>query len=395
MQKSLKNNLILILAAITVGLLIGAIDTLFGRVLITLSDFRDSHYFATLPFLALAGLVSVWLYQRFGGKSSRGMSLIFEVGQGKGNYIPKVLVPLIMLTTWLTHLFGGSAGREGVAVQIGATVSHWLGKQLPVKDGSRIFLVTGMAAGFAGLFQTPLAATFFALEVLVIGELTVAALLPALLASLVASQTSHVLGLEKFAAPLSVDLDLTPVLILKLCLLGLCFGVVGTAFAAGLAWAKRQAAVYFNNPYIRIALIGLTVTGLLLLFWQGRYAGLGTNLISLSLDGGNIYIWDWLLKFVLTLLTLTAGFQGGEVTPLFAIGASLGVVLASLFGLPPVFVAGLGYAAVFGSATNTLLAPMFIGGEVFGFANMPYFVIVSALAFLVNHKYGIYALQKR
>lgn len=395
MLTSIKNNSLLIVAAVIVGLVIGAIDTVFGRVLLFVSDFRDSHLAWTLPFLALAGLVSVWLYQRFGGEAGKGMGLVFEVGHEKRDDIPKVLIPLIMVATWLTHLFGGSAGREGVAVQIGATVSHWLGKLIPLQNSSRIFLVTGMAAGFAGLFQIPLAATFFAIEVLVVGELAFSALLPALIASLVASQTSHALGLEKFAVPVSVHLDLEPLVVVKLLVLGLCFGLVGSLFAASLVWAKKQASTYFTNPYWRIALISLCLTVLFFLLWQGRYTGLGTNLISASFSGGKIYAWDWALKLVLTVITLAAGFQGGEVTPLFAIGASLGVVLAGFFGLPVALVAGLGYVSVFGSATNTLLAPILLGGEVFGFANTPYFAIVAVAAFLFSHKHTIYALQKR
>lgn len=395
MLTSLKNNSLLVATATIIGLVIGVIDMVFGRVLILVSDFRDNHLVWTLPFLALAGLLSVWLYQRFGGEAGKGMGLVFEVGHDERDSIPKVLIPLIMVATWLTHLFGGSAGREGVAVQIGATVSHWFGKRIPLENNSRIFLVTGMAAGFAGLFQIPLAATFFALEVLVVGELAFSALLPVLIASLVASQTSYALGLEKFAVPVSAHLDLSPVVIGKLLLLGLCFGLVGNLFAASLVWTKKQAYAFFKNPYWRIAAISLCLTVLLFLFGQGRYTGLGTNLISDSLLGGKIYPWDWCLKLVLTVLTLAAGFQGGEVTPLFAVGASLGAVLAGLFNLPVALAAGLGYVSVFGSATNTLLAPILLGGEVFGFANTPYFVIVAIAAFLFSHKHTIYALQKR
>ena len=395
MYHSLKNKALLIVAAVIIGLVIGTIDTVFGQVLLFVSAFRDSHLVWTLPFLALAGLVSIWLYQRFGGDASKGMGLVFEVGHERRESIPKVLIPLIMVATWLTHLFGGSAGREGVAVQIGATVSHWFGKLIPLKNSSRIFLVTGMAAGFAGLFQIPLAATFFAIEVLVVGELAFSALLPALIASLVASQTSHVLGLEKFAVSVSVHLQLEPLVVAKLLILGLCFGLVGSLFAASLAWAKKQVSHYFKNPYWRIAIISIGLTFLLFLLWNGRYTGLGTNLISASFSGGKIYAWDWALKLVLTVITLAAGFQGGEVTPLFAIGASLGVVLAGFFGLPVALVAGLGYVSVFGSATNTLLAPILLGGEVFGFANTPYFAIVAVAAFLLSHKHTIYALQKR
>ena len=130
------------------------------------------------------------------------------------------------------------------------------------------------------------------------------------------------------------------------------------------------------------------------MFHFGRYSGLGTNLIQSSLAGGSIYSYDWLLKFVLTILTLSIGFPGGEVTPLFAIGATLGVFLASVLGLPIVFIAAFGYIAVFGSATNTLLAPILIGGEVFGWENLPYFILICAISFALNGNHSIYARQK-
>ena len=323
------------------------------------------------------------------------MNLVFEVAQGKSETITKRLIPLVMLTTWLTHLFGGSAGREGVAVQIGATVGHQLDQRLETKEHSRLFLVAGMAAGFAGLFQTPLAATCFALEVLVVGRLELSSLLPALLAALTASFTSHHLGLEKFSHLVELDLQLTPILVAQLLLLGLAFGLCGRLFASllakGKAWANRQ----WSSPYKRIAILGLVASLLLLVVGQGRYAGLGTNLIEAAFQGQRIEMWDWILKLLLTVLTLAAGFQGGEVTPLFAMGASLGVCLGTFFGLPLQLTAALGYASVFGAATRTLFAPMLIGAEVFGASNLPYFFIVCLVAFSCNPKKSIYSLQER
>ncbi|MCC9753120.1 voltage-gated chloride channel protein, partial [Streptococcus agalactiae] len=152
------------------------------------------------------GLFIVFVYQKFGGKSVKGMGLVFEVGHGNEETIPKRLVPLVILTTWLTHLFGGSAGREGVAVQIGATVSHYFQKYCRLQNASQLFLVMGMAAGFAGLFQTPLAATFFAIEVLVVGRLMVSYILPSLIAALTANFVSHSLGLEKFSHSIATSM---------------------------------------------------------------------------------------------------------------------------------------------------------------------------------------------
>ncbi|MGT2959643.1 voltage-gated chloride channel family protein [Streptococcus caballi] len=383
----------LVFSAILVGLAVGVVDTIFGRTLLWLGDVRSQYFPYLIPFLGLAGLVIVYLYQRFGGKASQGMGLVFKVGHEEDDEIPLRLIPLVTLTTWLTHLFGGSAGREGVAVQLGAALSHHLSRYIKVPNKSQIFLLTGMAAGFAGLFQTPIAAVFFALEVLVLGNLNLVALLPAVLASFVASWTSHALGLEKFSYLVSTYLTMDAVTFSKMAVLGLIFGLVGSLFASFLAYAKQKATLV-KNPYYRILAGSLVLSAIFFLLFKGRYSGLGTNLIDAAFGGQPIFAYDWLFKLILTVLTLCLGFQGGEVTPLFATGASLGAFLAGYFGLPAELVAAAGYISVFGAATNTLLAPIFIGGEVFGFANTPYFFIAVVFAYLVNCRASIYAGQK-
>ena len=389
-----KELVVLGLLGIPIGLVVGSIDAVFGRILLGITDFRDAHPLQLIPFLALAGAFIAFCYLKFGGKSSKGMNLIFEVGHGEEEVIPLRLIPFVISGTWITHLFGGSAGREGVAVQIGATFSHWVGKKIPLKNSSHIFLVTGMAAGFAGLFQTPLAAVFFAMEVLIAGALEYQALLPAVTAAFTASMTSHILGLEKFTFALTAEMNLNLPDMGKLILAGILFGIVGGAFAWTLKYIKAKLSRIWSQPVIRIFYMGLIISLLLLLLYQGRYAGLGTNLIHTSFYGGEIYSFDWILKFILTIMTLAAGFQGGEVTPLFAIGASLGAAAGPVLGISPELAAALGYAGVFGSASNTFLAPVLIGAEVFGFAYFPQFFITCAFAYLFNLNKSIYSLQK-
>lgn len=384
----------LLLISVVIGLLVGIVDTIFGRVLLLLSDFRTEYFNYLIPLLGIVGLLIVFLYQKADERASKGMGLLFAIGQEQEKEIPLILIPLVTLATWLTHLFGGSAGREGVAVQLGAAISHSFSRFFNFENSSRLFLVTGMAAGFAGLFQTPIAAVFFALEILVLGKLQLQALLPMTVASFVASATSHFLGLEKFSHLVSVELTLDVVTFCKLALLGIIFGLVGNLFAGLLSLAKQKAQEVMENPYYRILFGGILLSLIFLMLYHGRYSGLGTNLITASFTGKDIYLFDWALKLLLTVATLALGFQGGEVTPLFAIGASLGVILANIFGLPVEFVAAAGYISVFGSATNTLIAPIFIGGEVFGFANLPYFVLVMIFAYSVNRKNSIYGGQE-
>ena len=384
----------LIIAGIIIGFIVGIIDTIFGRGLIWIGDIRKEYLYYFVPFLALAGLLIVFIYQKFAGKTGKGMGLIFEVGHGTEKEIPLRLVPILTVATWITHLFGGSAGREGVAVQLGATLSHRFNKYFNFPDKSKVFLVTGMAAGFGGLFQTPIAALFFGLEVLALGNLQLYALLPAVVAAFTASWTSSFLGLEKFTHIVNTTLSITPTMFVKFAILGIIFGFSGNLFVYLQSFLKKFASEKIKNPYYRIFIIGIFLSVILLLLHEGRYTGLGTNLIENSFSGKPIFGYDWILKLLLTTLTLAAGFQGGEVTPLFSIGASLGVVIAIFFGLPIEFVAAAGYISVFGSATNTLLAPIFIGGEVFGFNNLPFFVIIVIFAYLVNRKISTYGLQK-
>ena len=381
--------------AVIVGIIVGAIDALFGRVLIAISDFRTIHYQYLLPFLPIAGLVITAMYYVFSKLSLKGMKLVFEVGQQKTDSIPLLLIPLVMIGTWLTHLFGGSAGREGVAVQIGATLSHALGRKFNFPENGRIMLVIGMAAGFGGLFQTPLSATFFAIEVIVIGKMDYEALLPALASAYIAAFTSYSLGLEKFSVVIkdTVNLSGTKTIISVICL-GIIFGLVGRIFSFSLSRLKVFIGEKVMNPFIRIAAMAIPLATLLFVIHGSRYSGLGTNLISAGFAGQPIYSYDWLLKLLFTIFTLAIGFQGGEVTPLFSIGTSLGVILGGLLGLPPMLCAALGYAAVFGSATNTLIAPIMIGLEVFGGADMVLFVIVCVIAYGVNGDISIYAQEK-
>lgn len=306
----MKKTLVLIAVAVPTGIAVGAVDAVFGRVLLYLGAVRDAHTAWFLPFLGLIGALMAWAYKRYGAGCENGMGMVFEAGHAEREAIPLRLVPFVICATWLTHLFGGSAGREGVAVQLAAA--------------------------------------------------------------------------PEWSAELALELTA----------LGIVFGLTGAAFAFCLKRAKKLAQNRLKNPVLRALVMGVALSAVLYLLYRGRYCGLGTNLINASIAGEPIYAWDWALKLALTVLTLSAGFQGGEVTPLFSIGASLGAALAGLLGLPASFCAALGYAAVFGSATNTLLAPALIGAEVFGWAAAPHFFAVCALSYAVNGGRPIYSGQK-
>lgn len=390
----IKNISIYVLLAVVVGIVVGAIDALFGRVLLFITDFRTEHYKMLLPFLPIAGLLIIYMYNKCSKESLKGMSLVLETTQEKREGIPKALIPLVMIGTWITHLFGGSAGREGVAVQIGATLSHNISKRLNLPNNGKVMAIVGMSAGFGGLFQTPLAALFFAIEVITVGVLEYEALLPAFVGAYVASTTSHLLGLEKFFVNINDTISIDEKAVVKIVILGIAFGLAGKVFLYSLSKLKAFMGSKFKNPYVRIGVVSIPLAVLLFIVLGGRYCGLGTNIINNCFNDGTVYSYDFILKIAFTVITLSIGFQGGEVTPLFAIGASLGYVLGGAMGLNPVVTASLGYAAVFGSATNTLIAPMLIGLEVFGSQNMTMSVVVCIIAYVLNGNKSIYSAQE-
>ena len=194
---------VLVVAALFLGAIVGALTAFFGQVLQRVGEIRDANPLYWIPALAIGGIAIVLTYRKFGKGSERGMGLIFDVAHGKEGEIPLRLIPLIMATTWVTHLFGGSSGREGVAMQIGATLGHNISSKIHVENAPRILLVSGMAAGFAGLFQTPMAAIALSIETLLAGHLEMAALLPATVAAITAYKVSEMLGIARFTLDLN------------------------------------------------------------------------------------------------------------------------------------------------------------------------------------------------
>lgn len=403
--KYYKDIILLGLAGIVIGILVGAIDTAFGLILVDCTSFREAHFFWIVPLLPLAGVLIRLLYDKFGKNTAHGMRLVFEVGLGEKYKLPFRMVPLAMVGTWISHTFGGSCGREGVAVQIGAAVSNNVGrivdKHSVLRDSRKMFLITGMAAGFAGLFQTPLAAVFFALEVLTAGKMEYHALFPATLASLSASYTSRLLGLTNFHTNIVNTLNFhpdfyDPVFLLKLTAMGLIFGFTGSFFALALRYTRLKFGFIFKTPLRKVLIMGSVLAVLMIVLHQGRYSGTGANLIGLcfSENADTIYAYDWILKLALTILTLSSGFMGGEVAPLFSIGSTLGYILAPLFGFSPLLGASLGFAAVFGSASNTLIAAVLVGAETFGFSMLPYFSVVCIVSYIFNFNNSIFSAQR-
>jgi len=224
-------------------------------------------------------------------------------------------------------------------------------------------------------------------------------LIPATVASISAAFTSRALGLRKFHINILETLNYHPstynaVFLLKLAAMGLCFGIVGSLFALILRYLRLKFAFRFSSPIKKVLIMGVVIAVLMMVFHQGRYSGTGSNLVALCFDGitDDIYAYDWILKMTLTILTLSSGFIGGEVAPLFSIGSCLGYVLGPVFGFDPMFGAALGFASVFCSGSNTLLAAILVGVESFGYSMLPFFSVVCFVSFIFNN--SIFTAQR-
>lgn len=380
-----------VLAAL-VALLAGSSSALFLAVLDVLTQLRGDHPWLVylLPF---AGLLVGWLYMRFGGLAGRGNSqLINEFHIRKGG-IPWVMAPLVLLGTWLTHAFGGSAGREGTAVQMGASLAQALGNRLGLaRRKQRALLLMGMAGGFGAVFGTPLAGAVFAIEVLGKGQHRYRHLLPALLTAWGAHAVCLAWGITHTPFALHHAFNVSAAGVFALAAAAMAFGLAARLFSGLGHFFNRQLARLLPNLPLRAFAGGLLLS---LVFWltqNDRYLGLGVPVILEAFEQP-VPWYDFLAKTLYTTFTLGAGFKGGEVTPLFFTGATLGSSLSALLPLPTDWLAALGLVAVFAGATNTPFACALLGAELFGWMLFPVALPVCWLAVTVSGPAGIYSSQ--
>ncbi len=380
---------------------------------------------ALLFGLPVAGIVIAGLYRRFGASAEGGNSLIIEQIHQPGGGVPRRMAPLILLTTLLTHLCGGSAGREGTAVQMGGSIASAFARIYRRRFGSggddhesrlkaaaemRLLLMAGIAAGFGGVFGTPLAGAVFALEVLTLGRLNYGALIPCFFAALIGDWSCTVWGIGHadftVAAlpPLQHSVFSTRavngLLLVKVCVAAIGFGLVSAGFATLTHGIQSLSKRLISNALLRPVLGACVLISLTYLLGTREYLGLGVT----AIENGNVTILScfeaggatrssWFWKLLFTAVTLGTGFKGGEVTPLFFIGAALGNAFAGLLGAPVDLFAAIGFAAVFAGATNTPLASTLMAIELFGPEHTIYYATGCFIAYLSSGHHGIYAAQ--
>ena len=377
-----------------VGGLCGAASALFLWLLDRATTFRTGHEVIvyTLP---IAGLALGWFYERFGKPIKAGNNLVIDTIHDEGPEIPLRMAPMVLAGTVLTHVFGGSAGREGTAVQMGASLTDWVSHRLRVsKRIRRQLLAAGAAGGFGSVFGTPIAGAVFGLEFVVSGRIEYDALVPALVASVVGDLTTRALGIVHARYPAVPHVDLSPLLLLKWAVFAVAVALVSTAFIELTHLIRRRGEAWIPRLPLRMCLGGAVVVGLWKLVGTSDYLGLGVPTILRSFDDPSLPVAAFALKLVFTAVTLGAGFLGGEVTPLFFVGAALGNVLSRGLGIPLSLGAGVGLAAVFGAASNTPLALSIMAIELMGAPLFPHVAIVAVLAYLLTGRRSIYTAQR-
>lgn len=376
--------------AVPMGLLCGFLGTLFHLAVEYATELRAAQPWL-LFLLPVAGLLITALYKVTKCEGVGTNNVLRAVQSGEPVSI--LLVPAIFLGTVLTHLCGGSAGREGAALQMGGTIGWWAGGVLHLNEHERRMAVQcGMAAFFSALFTTPLAATFFAMTIVNVGVVFYAAYIPCFTAAIIAYGVAQLIGVTptRFAVEAPA---FEPAMVVRVVLLALACAVVVHLFCFVLHSAAHGLPKLLPNPWVRAFLGGCVVVVFTLLYGSMRYNGAGVNIIAAAVEQGQALPWDWIVKILLTALTLSSGFKGGEVVPSFFVGATFGCVAAPLLGIPAGFGAALGLAGVFCGASNCVVASLVLAIELFGAQGLWYFAIVCGITYALSGYAGLYHSQ--
>lgn len=380
-----------VLVAGLIGAVGGLVGTLFYKSVVFATDFRTGHPWL-IYLLPVGGLAIVFLYKISKTEGKNTNDIIVSILQGK--HIPFLLVPVILASTVITHLLGGSAGREGAALQIGGGIGCNIGKLLHLDErDTKIAVLSGMAAVFSALFGTPITATVFALEVCSIGIIHYSGLLPCSVASAVAFLITRLFGIAPTHFVISVpELDL--VTLVQTLAVAFACAYVSILFCRTMHLSNHLAEKYLKNTYVRIMAGGILLIIMTAIVGSQKYNGGGVETIAAAIAGESQNPLSFLIKALFTAVTLACGFKGGEIVPTFFIGACVGNVIGAIVGLPIGFASSIGLIATFCGAVNCPLASLVLSVEMFGGEGLIFFAFACFISYVISGYTGLYEEQK-
>lgn len=389
----IKTSIKWVIFSILSGIVVGAVGTLFYFCMSVVTLVREKNPWC-IWLLPVGGLLIVGAYRLLHDEKDTGTNLVLSAIHS-GDELPLRMAPLIFISTLITHLFGGSAGREGAALQLGGSIGNGIGKLFRFDEKDKhIMIMCGMSAAFSALFGTPMAAAIFSMEVVSVGIMHYAALVPCVIASLIAhgiatsfGVTAEVFLLDKIPA-FTVGSAVTISFLAILCAL------VSVLFCILLHQSEYFYKKLLKNPYLRIFVGGCIVIVLTLLVGDMTYNGTGIDVITQCFKNGKVSPEVFFLKMLFTAATLGAGYKGGEIVPSFFTGAAFGCLFGNLMGFSPSLCTAVGMSAVFCGVTNCPITSLLISFELFGFEGMPYFLLAIAFSYMLSGYYGLYHSQK-
>lgn len=380
-----------VVIAIIIGVAGGVIGSLFHHCIDEVTHIRGENAWL-LYLLPLAGLFIVFIYRRAGFENDPGTNWVLTSTQTEDT-VPARMLPLIFISTVLTHLTGGSSGREGAALQVGGSIGSILGKNLKFNyHDINVTILCGMAAVFSAMFGTPIAAAIFSLEVVVVGAIQYAALVPCIVAAVIAKYVAGLMSSKNTIYSVPLDFEITPELIAQIIILGMLCGVLSIVFCCVMHKTSHLLTKWMPNPYIKVFVGGCIIILLTIMIGTTDYNGAGTHMIENSLVS-QVAWYAFLLKMLFTAITIGSGYKGGEIVPTLFIGATFGCVVGPLLGLPSSLSAAVSMIAVFCGVVNAPIASIFLGVEMFGTGDIVLFAIVCAISYVCSGYYSLYSSQ--
>ena len=373
------------------GLVCGGAGCLFHTLIELATDFRTENSYI-IYFLPIGGLVIVLLYRLFKEQNVDGTNYVIRSIRTDGK-VPFGMAPAILSGTVITHLLGGSAGREGAALQLGGSLGSTLGKLFRLDDKDmHVMVLCGMSAVFSALFATPLTAVVFVMEVISVGTIYYSAIMPCIFSSVTAYLLTVLLKIEPIGYSLANVPDVTAASLLQTAAMGVLFALISIALCVTISKTHLLFNKVLKNDFVRAAAGGALIVGLTFLCGTD-YNGAGMNIVNKAIADGEVFPAAFALKLVFTAITLASGFRGGEIVPTFFIGSTFGCAVAPLLGLDAGFGAALGLVAVFCGATNAPLASLFLSIELFGGAGIPFFAIACGVSYMLSGYFSLYKSQ--